>query len=442
MAGLKEGQMVKTMNFKTVKVLRKSKDKVELGSGGQGTVYKIEYNGQPMALKWYFKSKFKDQKKFQMLYDNIKNNITVGPPTEAFLWPIDLTEWVEGTFGYVMPIFPDEYSSFSKYLLAKVDFKSDTALVNAALNIVDAFMKLHWKGFNYQDLNDGNFSVNFDTGDVLVCDNDNVMGHGFYSGIAGKCRYMAPEIVRGEKLPDKQTDRFSLAVVLFLLLFVNHPLDGRATVKDDDITTEADEKRFYGTDPVFIFDPKDKRNAPTKQTSANAIKLWSMTPSYICNLFVEAFDNDKLHGKKPQLLESVWLNAFIRWRSEIVKCGCGKENYAEPTGGFTCDCGKNRKIPAHLKFKKFDVPLYPGVELFASHTIADSEDFRTKTAEVIVNPKDPKLIGIRNLSDVTWYITGSDGKPAPKGKNEVVRIVSGITIDFGRTHTAEIIGNK
>jgi len=436
---LKEGQTINTINFKTVKVLRASKDKVELGKGGQGIVYKVEYDGKPMALKWYFKSKMKNPQKF---YDNIKNNIAVGAPTDAFLWPLDLTEEVDGTFGYVMPLRPKEYSDFSKYLLAKVNFKTDMALINAALNIVDGFMKLHFKGFNYQDLNDGNFFVNFENGDVLICDNDNVMGHGFYSGIAGKCRYMAPEIVRGDKMPDKQTDRFSLSVVLFLLLFANHPLEGRLTVKGDDITTEADEKRFYGTDPVFIFDPKDTRNAPNKLTSANAIKLWGLVPEYIRNLFIEAFDYDKLHGTKPQLLESAWLKALVRWRSEIIKCGCGSENYAEPTGGFVCSCGKTRRIPAHLKFKKSDIPLYPGSKLYACQTILDSEDFRTETAEVIVNPKDPKLLGIRNLTDTVWTVTGSDGTPAPKKKGEVARIADGTIIDFGRNHTAEILANK
>ena len=78
MAGLKEGQVVNTVDFKTVKVLRASKDKVELGKGGQGIVYKVEYNGEPMALKWYFKNKMKNPQKF---YDNIKNNIKIGQRT-------------------------------------------------------------------------------------------------------------------------------------------------------------------------------------------------------------------------------------------------------------------------------------------------------------------------------------------------------------------------
>jgi len=448
MAGLKEGQVINTMDFKTVKVLRASKDKVELGKGGQGIVYKVEYDGQPMALKWYFKTLFRDKKdpgnsmrKAQKFYDNLKSNINQGRPTEAFLWPVDLTEMVDGTFGYVMPLRPSEYSDFSRYMLAQVNFDNDKALVNAALNIVDGFMALHRKGFNYQDLNDGNFFVNFTNGDVLICDNDNVMGHGFSSGIAGKLRYMAPEIARNEKTPDTMTDRFSLAVVLFILLCVNHPLEGRLTVKDDGLVTSEDELRFYGTEPVFIFNPKDTRNAPHKLTSANAIKLWSVTPEYIRNMFIEAFEFDRLHGKKPQLLESTWLKAFIRWRSEIIKCGCGKENSADQSGRFTCSCGRQRRIPAYLQFADTKIALFPGAEIYACQTIPDNEDFRTITAKVITNPKNPKVLGIQNLSDKVWTVSNPDGTTAPKAKDEVARLADGVEIKFGNNHAAKIVAN-
>ena len=439
MASLKERQVINTVGFKSVKVLRASKSKVELGRGGQGVVYKVEYDGKEMALKWYYKDKLKEPQNF---YGNIKNNIERGKPTDAFLWPVDITEWVDGTFGYVMPLRPPEYGDFAKYLLAKVNFKSDTALINAALNIVDGFMRLHFAGFNYQDLNDGNFFINFENGDVLICDNDNVMGQGFSSGIAGKCRYMAPEIVRGEKTPDKQTDRFSLAVVLFLLLFANHPLEGRLTAKGNDITTEADEKRFYGEDPVFIFDPKDKRNAPNNLTSANAIKIWGLVPEYIREMFIEAFNYDRLHGKTPQLLESSWLKAFVRWRSDIIKCSCGTENTADSKGILTCACGKNRRIPAYLCFSKTRIPLYPGAKIFECQTVSDSDDYTKATAEVITNPKDPKVLGLKNLSSARWLVTAPDGATAQKGKDEVIKITAGIKIDFGRNHIAEITANK
>ena len=435
---LNENQIINTINFKTVKILRASKDKIELGKGGQGIVYKVEYDGKPMALKWYFKGKMKNPQKF---YDNIKNNISVGRPTDAFLWPVDLTEEMEGTFGYVMPLRPDGYSDFAKYLLAKENFKSIKALVNSALNIVDGFMTLHRAGCNYQDLNDGNFFINYETGDVLICDNDNVMGHGFSSGIAGKLRYMAPEIARGDKTPDTMTDRFSLAVVLFLLFCVNHPLEGRLMIQDGPITPE-DEKRLYGTDPVFIFDPKDTRNAPVPQTSANAMKLWNnYTPKYIRNMFIEAFNHDRLHGKMPQVKEIEWLKALVQWRSEIVKCKCGDENHAEPTGDFTCSCGTKRRIPARLKFKKAELPIFPGAVLYACHTISDSEDFRTETAKVVTKADNPKAIGLMNLSDKTWTLTKPDGSVEPKKKGEVAPIGKDFVISFGNNHAAEIVAN-
>jgi hypothetical protein len=39
-------------------------------------------------------------------------------------------------------------------------------------------------------------------------------------GIAGKCRL-------GKEKPSVHTDKFSLSGVLFLLLFYNHPLEGK-----------------------------------------------------------------------------------------------------------------------------------------------------------------------------------------------------------------------
>jgi len=434
MGELNKGQEIQTKGYKTAKIVEK------LGEGGQGTVYRVEYDGKQMALKWYFKNKLKDPDKF---YKNIENNIEQGKPTDAFLWPVDITEWVDGTFGYVMPLRPKEYGDFSKYLLAKANFGSVRALVNAALNIVEGFDTLHKKGYNYQDLNDGNFFINFTNGDVLICDNDNVMGHGFSSGIAGKCRYMAPEIVVRSKDPDRQTDRYSLAVVLFLLFFVNHPLEGKAT--NPPCMTEELEKKFYGSEPVFIFDPTNKSNIPVAGIHRNAIAKWPIFPQYVRDQFIAAFSYDQLHShetKKPRLLDSDWLKLFIRLRSEIITCACGSEIFADPTMPVKCGkCGKQFTIPAYLKFKKLNVPLFPGVNLNPCHTVDGDLDFKTPVAEVIVSKNNPGSMGIRNMSNVSWYAVGADGKQVPKGNGEVVKVASGIKINFGKNHEAEIIGN-
>ena len=61
--------------------------------------------------------------------------------------------------------------------------------------------------------------INPSNGDVMICDNDNVMANNERSGILGKARYMAPEIVAGG-IPDKYSDRFSLSVILFMLFYL------------------------------------------------------------------------------------------------------------------------------------------------------------------------------------------------------------------------------
>ncbi len=50
------GAEIKTTEGMTAKVLK------ELGSGGQGTVYMVDYGGKKMALKWYHDSAFADPK--------------------------------------------------------------------------------------------------------------------------------------------------------------------------------------------------------------------------------------------------------------------------------------------------------------------------------------------------------------------------------------------
>ena len=183
----------------------------ELGRGGQGIVYLVDLAGQKMALKWYH------NKPSDAFYKNLDHNVNAKAPSDAFIWPEYLTVKERDSFGYIMKLRPNDYYEFGNYLLAKKQFKSFEALLASAMKICDGFMMLHRHGYSYQDLNDGNFFIHPETGDVLICDNDNVFPEGDNSGILGKARYMAPEVVTGKALPSKQTDRFSLSVVLFLL---------------------------------------------------------------------------------------------------------------------------------------------------------------------------------------------------------------------------------
>ncbi|GHV84603.1 hypothetical protein AGMMS50230_02110 [Spirochaetia bacterium] len=233
-----------------------------------------------------------------------------------------------------MDLRPASYKDFSRFLVGRETFASVTSMVNAALNITAGFRALHNKGYSYQDLNDGNFFINPKNGDVLICDNDNVCAYGKNSGIAGKARYMAPEIVAKNAKPGIHTDRFSLSVILFLLWTNNHPLEGKAACPP--CMDAKHEKKIYGENPVFVFDPDDKSNIPVQGIHKGVISRWPFLPGYLREEFVKAFSKEVLGDPNKRIIEQEWLRLFIRMRSEVFKCPCGEVYFADPVKPNPC----------------------------------------------------------------------------------------------------------
>lgn len=424
MATLENGDVVRMRLGGTCQVCRK------LGEGGQGVVYEVDYNGKKMALKWYFGEKLKNAQAF---YQNLEDNIEKGAPNEAFLWPQELTEQQEGSFGYVMELRPPQYEDFQKFLLAKVKFPSIKPLIEAGLNIVAGFRALHSRGYGYQDLNDGNFFINPQTGDVLICDNDNVAPYGENLGIGGKCRYMAPEIVLRKKNPDVNTDKFSLAVVLYLLLFMNHPLEGLKTSAPACMTEEM-EYRFYGSEPVFMYDPTDDSNRPVMGTHTNAIRRWPIFPPYVRETFVRAFTKESMAGRAPRVIEKEWQEMFTRMRDELVVCeSCGEETFLTKDGCACISCGRPVRAAYYLQTPGYSIPLARGKSLYACHTDPDSEDFHTVTAQIQVKKDDPRMVRLKNVSNFSWICIDGQGNQAVARPGEAVLASKDLTINIGNT---------
>ena len=435
---LKKLQKIKLIDGRSITITDR------LGEGGQGIVYKVRLDGtnEEKALKWYFFDKLYHPTDF---YQNLKKNIDHGSPSPTFIWPEGLTEMVNGTFGYIMPLIPRGYYEFSKYLIAKrVNFANLPALVSAALNLVEAIMVLHREGYNYQDLNDGNYLVDPKTGHLLICDNDNVMGHGGVSGIRGKPRYMAPEVVRGEKTPNVLTDRHSLAVNLHLLLIGGHPLEGAKT--NVPVLTQDFDMKFFGTEPVYTFDPFDACNRPRTGLHTDSIKNWPCYPGYIQNAFQKSFSQECLLRGEGRLLEQAWLHLLTQLKSSIVKCPhCGQEMFLEPQTESKCpDCQHTTRPPGYLKFLKrrtnleISVPIFTGVKLYESQVNEVSEDFRTEGAVII--SKQTK-IGLMNNSNYTWETTSETNIRRTKPRGEVVLLSPGTKIDFRNGNIAEVKSN-
>lgn len=388
----------------------------ELGRGGQGIVYLVELGGKQMALKWYHNPP--DDK----FYKNLERNVNQGAPSDAFIWPEYVTMKENGSYGYIMKLRPGNYFEFGNYLLAKVSFKSFTAMLAAAMKICDGFMMLHRFGYSYQDLNDGNFFIDPQTGDVLICDNDNVMPQGEKSGIMGKARYMAPEIVDGG-IPDKYSDRFSLSVILFMLFYANHPFEG-AKVVACPCMTEAYEKKFYGSEAIFIYDKENNSNRPVRGIHQNAIRRWPVFPAVLREAFIEEFSLDKLKNPTKRMLEQNWKKIIEQARDGLIVCpSCHEETFVEGSSavGKCVNCGKTIDLSQRLIIGIRSLPLTPNTEIFIDN---DNQP------DAVVS-KDPNgILLIQNTSPDKWTVETPSGKIKVVESQSIMPVKAGLKITF------------
>lgn len=403
-----------------------------LGRGGQGIVYRVRLHSKEYAMKWYYKPQKNE------FYDNLRKNIAQGAPSDSFLWPLFLTEKEnDGTFGYIMDLRGLEYEDFGLFLLAKAKFESDSAMVEAAINICCNFRVLHNKGFSYQDLNDGNFFINPKNGDVLICDNDNVAPSGVNSGIMGKCRYMAPEIVRGEKLPDAQSDRFSLSVILFLLFFGNHPLEGKR-IAETPCMTEKHERKFYGKEPLFIYDPSDDSNRPVKGIHNNVIAFWNQYPKYVRETFEKQFSQEVLKEPQKRQTEKEWLKILSKMRNDMVACPtCGEEQFTID-GSFTCPKCKHQFNAPVLVVGKNNIVVCANKKVYEPTIDSCSDNYKNVVGEFVESKTRKGLFALRNKSSRGWVLTKKDGSKLLINNGDPAPLLVGNKIEFGNSVEAEV----
>lgn len=411
-----------------------------LGCGGQGEVYAVEYDGSAYALKWYTSERILEKK--EEFIRNMDENIRRGAPTSKFLWPLRMTKELRGSFGYMMKLIPGNYSSLSDILRTyrveilpdgssqriRVGFSSLDPMVLASMNIVDSFRALQRSGYSYQDLNDGGFYIDTDTGDVLICDCDNVAPEGSNLGIRGKPGYMAPDVVTNESLPSPDSDKYSLAVVLFKLFMRGDPLEGKKVCRCVVLTGSA-ELEHYGTNPIFVFDPNDRSNEPVPGIHNNLIKNWKLYPDYVRDAFTKTFTAG-LRNAPSRVIPNEWFKILTKLHSQISACPCGYQGFDDASAGFKCPrCGRQTPV---MNIDNLSLVLFKGRRLYFDQVMdRDSERFSEVAGKVVENRLHPGVMGLKNTSGCTWAVTykGSEKKDVPDGKGTA--IADGIEIQFG-----------
>jgi eukaryotic-like serine/threonine-protein kinase len=403
-----------------------------LGQGGQGIVFSLVAPevGSDLALKWYFPRSATPTQRMAL-----EALVERGSPNDHFLWPLDLAGPLQGAtdgFGYVMARRPPHFAGLADLMSRRVDAPFRT-LLTLGLELSHAFLVLHNEGLCYRDISFGNVFFDPATGSVLVCDNDNVGVDGeSVSLVRGTPYFMAPEVVRGEGLPSSRTDLWSLAVLLFYVLLVSHPLEGARTLERSE-WDEAAMREIFGEHPVFVFDPNDDSNRPVPGLHDNALIFWDLYPQFLRDLFVQAFTRGVQDPRNGRVQESVWRAAMARLRDSIVYCQqCGRQNlYDEVTPVRSCwSCGTTISVPPRLRFGRSVVVLNHDATVTAHH-LTRNYDFATKVAEVCENPDYPGEWGLRNLGTEAWWVAFNDGSAMIVDPTRAAPLIAGAEIDFG-----------
>ncbi|MDE6035410.1 MAG: protein kinase [Ruminococcus sp.] len=420
-----------------------------IGKGRQSIVYKVETNTQYKALKWYDTDKIDN---IEQIHRNVRRNIADGKPDRRFLWSeyTTITDSKTGAFGYFMDLKPDNFEYFAdvvngykfvtdsdtgKQIKKKVRFSSLYAMITAVINITDSFRKINELGKSFQGLGEGSFFIDTATGEVLVSDCDTIAPYGTCLDIKIRSEYKAPEVINGI-LPDEKSDMYSLALILFRLLFRGDPFDGEKTVMSVCLN-EKEVSKHYSTDAVFIYDPDNDSNRALKGIHDNVIRFWNDYPEYIRDAFTYTF-TEGINNPVKRLTFSDWQNLFIRLRSEILCCMCGKSTFismnAKPEDEiFVCPVCKLKYASLKFSDRVYRMPLCIGGKIFMCDIDPSSEDVLTVAGEIVENKIHKGLMGIKNLSWKKWSVLMPDGIYHDVTNGKGFPIWQGLKIDFGRT---------
>ena len=194
--------------------------------------------------------------------------------------------------------------------------------------------------------------------------------------------------------------------------------------------TETFEKKFYGTEAVFIYDPADKSNLPVRGIHQNVIRRWPAFPAKLRETFIQEFSQEKLKNPNTRMIESLWEKLIAGIRDTLVRCPlCGEETFIEDSSKCM-DCGKDVDTSRRLKIGTRSVILTKGTKVYIDNdNIPD--------AEVVAHPNDPSKLLLKNLSNSNWTAETPSGKIKVVEPNNMMPVNPGIKIIFSNTHKGE-----
>lgn len=422
----------------------------KLGAGGVAKVYKAcrlsdkkecvfkEYVPSPESRRMHNAIK----RNIQNLMNNPLKEDDGKTPLQSFIGPLDKDSLIElpqsKGFGYVMELV-DTKSFLPVPNLWHRDAYPDALIIcKACINIAHLFRRVHFKGWCYKDINEGNVYINNKTGEIRIIDCDNISVQTTKT-IKGTDGYMAPEVYVTSK-PDTYTDYFSMAVLFYRLLVGGYPMDGKKTrqyLLKNNLSVKEAASTIYGSMAVFAFDPKDDSNEIRKLVDPlNPLlyeiqtKRWNRLPSEIQRTFCQTFSTGLTNTNRNKRATDIdWMRTFKTLQATgLVKCKCGKLNFGDKQEKVECNFCK-AKLPQPPVNPPISTAELTTVTFKARRDIAPThldivakrkQQLQGKAIYAGLNEgwmrieysKSKNMLSAVNLSNYTWTISDGRNKKA------------------------------
>jgi DNA-binding helix-hairpin-helix protein with protein kinase domain len=188
------------------------------------------------------------------------------------------------------------------------NFRVSVAL---ALNLVAALQNISTRGLCYGDISLDNLLINTTDASVMIIDMDNLLLAHEVRMVQGSPFFCAPEN-SNEALPE--SDMFSFAIYLFLMLTYQHPYDG-----PDNLIEDKDNQESLVNNGQFIFSAHDHSN---KVNSGPAFNNWGELTADLQRCFGTTFTQSKNIAKRTRYVE--WRQHLQKLSDSLVECSaCG-----------------------------------------------------------------------------------------------------------------------
>ena len=294
--------------------------------GGEGSVYNIVGKSDVVA-KIYHSGVVTAELEAKIKY------ITNNPPAKSILnqiaWPQDYLTDASGKFvGFVMPKLKidAELGDLYVYPAKKIKLTNEQKVV-VAINICRVIAEIHKAGYVFGDFNPCNIGVNLTTGNVAFLDTDSYHIYDKITKHTYRCNvclngYVAPELIQKCKGTDyrtatlptftQETDRFSLAIHIFKLLFNGFtPYNG---IDENERSSQASP----GQGNIAI----EKDNycfKPGNKPMSMAVPPITAFSQELQDLFTRAFISGRNNPSLRPTAEE-WDKALCNYRSSMVIC--------------------------------------------------------------------------------------------------------------------------